>query len=87
VAGGVDVAEVTVNDLFSAGPRVAFHVTLHGPYAGGLDDVDAAAVGTPVALHVAGVATVDGDEVRELRAVTGKLGVAMRLASRPARRQ
>ena len=79
----LDVERVTVNDLFSAGPRAAFHVTLHGPYTGGLAGVDDAAVGQPVELNVAGVAEVDGDNVRDLRAVSGQLGIAMRL-SRPA---
>ena len=76
----LDVEHVTVNDLFSAGSRVAFHVTLGGPYTGGLDGVGAAAVGRPVELHVAGVADVVDGEVRDVRAVSGKLGVAMRLA-------
>ena len=78
----VDVERVTINDLFSAGSRVAFHVTLHGPYAGGLAGVDETAIGTPVDLHVAGVASVDDDGVRDLRAVSGKLGITLRLASR-----
>jgi len=34
---------------------------------------------------VAGLCTVDGGDVTDLRVVSGKLGVAMRL-SRPARR-
>ena len=78
----VDVERVTINDLFSAGSRVAFHVTLHGPYAGGLAGVDETATGTPVDLHVAGVASVDDHGVRDLRAVSGKLGITLRLASR-----
>ena len=82
----LDVEQVTINDLFSAGPRVAFHVTLHGPYTGALAGVDdGAARGRPVELNVAGLCTVDGGDVTDLRVVSGKLGVAMRL-SRPARR-
>ena len=41
--------------------------------------------GRPVELNVAGLCTVDGGDVTDLRVVSGKLGVAMRL-SRPARR-
>jgi hypothetical protein len=78
----VDVERVTINDLFSAGTRVAFHVTLHGPHAGSLAGVAGTAIGTPVDLHVAGVASVDDRGVRDLRAVSGKLGVTLRLASR-----
>jgi hypothetical protein len=79
----VDVERLTINDLFSAGPRVAFHITLHGPYTGGLAGVDDTAVGAPVDLHVAGVANVDDDAVRDLHAVSGKLGIRLRLAARP----
>jgi len=78
----VAVERVTIDDLFSAGPRVAFHLTLHGPYTGGLAAVDDAAIGSPVDLHVAGTASVDGEEVRDLRAVSGKLGITLRLATR-----
>ena len=76
----VDVERVTINDVFSAGPRVAFHVTLHGAYRGGLAGVDNTAIGTPVDLHVAGATDVVGGDVRNLVAVSGQLGVAMRLA-------
>ena len=78
----LDVERVTINDLFSAGPRVAFHVTLHGPYTGGLDGVDASVVGAPVDLNVAGVADVAGGTVRDVRAVSGKLGIALRHRAR-----
>ena len=78
----LDVEHATVDDLFSAGPRAAFHVTLRGPYTGGLAGVDDAMIGTPVELAVAGVADVDGGSVVDLRAVTGKLGIALRLARR-----
>ncbi len=84
VAHVVDVTDVTIDDLFSAGPRVAFHVTLHGAYAGGLDGVDPGNVGRPVSLAVAGVAEVTAGAVRNVRAVTGRLGVAMALARRSA---
>jgi hypothetical protein len=61
---------------------VAFHVTLHGPYTGGLAGVDTAAIGTAVDLHVAGVVSVDGNGARDVRAVSGKLGITLRLAAR-----
>lgn len=81
----VEVERVTIDDLFSAGSRVAFHVTLHGPYRGGLPGVDDATIGTPVDLHVAGVATVDGGEVRDLQAVSGKRGIGLRVGPRRPR--
>jgi predicted ester cyclase len=79
----VDTERVTIDDLFSAGSRVAFHVTLHGRYAGGLAGIEPAAVGEPVELAVAGVADVDGDTVCDLRAVTGSAAVIRRLRRRP----
>lgn len=72
----VDATEVVVNDLFSAGPRVAFHVTLRGTYRGGLDGLDAG-LGTPVELHAAGLLRVGGGgTVDEVRAVTSRRTVA-----------
>jgi hypothetical protein len=82
VARVLDVRDVTVNDLFSAGTRVAFHVTMHGPYAGGVDGVADGRAGHPVDLNVAGVADVVDGAVCNLHAVTGKLGVALRLRAR-----
>ncbi|MFN8023744.1 MAG: ester cyclase [Acidimicrobiales bacterium] len=80
----LDIERVVIDDLFSAGPRAAFHVTLHGPYIGGLD-VDPATVGRPVELHVAGVASVHDGMVCDLRAVSGKQGIALRHRIRPGR--
>ena len=81
----VDIDSVTIDDLFSAGSRVAFHITLHGPYRGGLAGVDDVKIGTAVDLHVAGMATVDGDGVRDLLAISGKRGISLRLGDRPPR--
>lgn len=78
----LDVERVTINDIFSAGPRVAFHVTLHGPYTGALGGVDPSATGEAVELNVAGIADVTDGTVSNLRAVSGKLGIILRLASR-----
>lgn len=79
----VDVESVEVLDLFSAGDRVAFHAVLRGPHLGGLggDEPD----GRPVALAVAGMATVEGDRVSDIRAVTDRWGAARdRAVRRPA---
>lgn len=92
----VEAHDVTVNDLFSAGPRVAFHVTLRGPYRGGVPGVAPEAVGAPVDLHVAGLALVVDGHVDEVRVVTSRRAVrhALRAPSpgtgagaRPARRR
>lgn len=68
----LDVDRVVVNDLFSAGPDVPFHVTMHGSYRGGLD-VDDRHVGDAASLHVAGIAHVEDGSVRSVRAVTARL--------------
>ena len=75
----LEVTDVDVHDLFSAGDRVAFHASLRGTYTGGLDGFDAD--GRPVHIDVAAIATVAGGAVSELHAVTDRFGTWMRLAS------
>jgi predicted ester cyclase len=74
----VDVDRVEVLDLFSAGLRVAFHASFAGRYAGGLDGIDAS--GQPASVAVAGLATVAGDRVTDLHAVTDRFGTSLALA-------
>ena len=50
-------SRVTVNDLFSAGTSVPFHVTMHGTYRGGLGAALDDQVGSPASLTVVGIAT------------------------------
>jgi hypothetical protein len=69
----IDVETVTVNDLFSAGSRVPFHVTLGGTYRGGLSPAAAEHLGAPASLAVAGIAEVVGHDISALRAVTARL--------------
>lgn len=52
-----------VDDVFSAGDRVAVRVTRTGTYAGGLDGVDDAAVGRPATLHLVALVRVAGGDV------------------------
>ena len=75
----LDATRVEVRDLFSAGDRVAFHVEASGQYRGGLADVGDEHVGTEVSLLVAGLATVDGDSVASVYAVTTRMGVRAQL--------
>jgi hypothetical protein len=72
----IDVEAVKVNDLFSAGSTVPFHVTLGGAFRGGLSPAAAEHVGASASLNVAGIAEVDGDEVSAIRAVTARLQTA-----------
>jgi len=69
----LDVTGVSVNDLFSAGSKVPFHVTLTGTYRGGLGDAARDHVGQPASLLVAGVAEVADGAVAAVRAVTTRL--------------
>lgn len=69
----IEVGTVTVDDLFSAGDRVAFHVTQRGRYAGGLPGCDHA-VGRPVTLRVSGLLTVRCGRVVAARSVTDRMG-------------
>jgi hypothetical protein len=76
----LEVEAVEVNDLFSAGARVAFHVTQRGRYRGGLPAADAAWTGRAAALRCVGLARVEGGEVRGVRAITDRFGMRAALA-------
>lgn len=77
----LDVADVVVNDIFSAGPRVPFHVTLRGPYRGGIAEVPDTHKGTEVTLQVAGIADLDasGAAVERVQAITTRAVVRFQL--------
>jgi hypothetical protein len=69
----IDVESVTVNDLFSAGSSVPFHVTMHGTYRGGLGDHLGPHVGSPASVNVVGIARVADGAVAHLDAITGRM--------------
>lgn len=73
-------ASSQVDDLFSAGPRVAFRVTCSGVYAGGLEDVARDRVGDSATLHLVGLVTVAEGRVSGGRIVRDRLGLARSLA-------
>ena len=80
----LDDVEQSVDDLFSAGLRVAFRLTERGRYRGGLDGVDAPADrwhGAEAALHLVGLVTVAGGRVVDGRIVSDRLGLARALAA------
>lgn len=67
----LDWEETRINDLFSAGPRVAAHFTVSGPYRGGVAGLPDAVVGQPAELHVAALFRVGADgEILDVRAVS-----------------
>jgi hypothetical protein len=76
----IDVEKIEVNDLFSAGVRVAFHVTQHGRYRGGLRGTEPSWAGRAASLRCVGLARVEAGEVREVRAITDRLGMRAGLA-------
>jgi hypothetical protein len=76
----LDVEKVEVNDFFSAGDRVAFHVTQRGRYRGGLRGADESWVGREAGLRCVGLARVEGGAVSEVRAITDRLGMRAGLA-------
>ena len=74
-------SRVEILDLFSAGSRVAFHASLTGRYLGGLPQADEHR-GAETSLNVAGIITVTGKEVRDVRLVTDRLGTWSRLTGK-----
>lgn len=67
---------LTINTLFTAGNRAAFHVACHGTYAGGFVDVDVALAGHPVTLLMAGMMTVGDDgAVSDVQLSADRLGL------------
>jgi hypothetical protein len=72
----IEVESVVINDLFSAGDRVAFHVSQHGPYVGGLPGVDESRRGASARLDCAGLATLKDGQLESVRVVTDRLGTA-----------
>jgi hypothetical protein len=72
----IEVEKVVVNDLFSAGDRVAFHVSQTGRYRGGLPGVADARLGDLARLDCAGLARVVDGRVGAVRAITDRMGTA-----------
>ena len=75
-----------INDLFSAGNRVPFHITQSGKYRGGIAGLDEQYVGRDAVLYVAGVATVQDKTVTHVRAITDRWGLKTRLLQREVQR-
>ena len=75
----LEETSVEVDEIFAAGPRVAFHARRRGRYQGGLDGVPEAAHGRPAALDLAGILTVSGGAVQSGHIVRDRLGLARSL--------
>lgn len=70
----IDIESVVVNDLFSAGDRVAFHISQMGSYRAGWPGIDEALLGKTTTMSCAGFATVEGGAVTHVWAITDQLG-------------
>ena len=73
----LSVEAVEVDDLFSAGERVAFRITMRGAYTGGLNGIEP--TGQPMAIAVAGIAGVGDGVVADVHAVTDRFGAWLAL--------
>ena len=71
----IAVDEFHVEELFSAGERVAFRVVGHGSYAGGFTDIDRSRVGRRIALSVAGMLTARAGQVADVQIAFDRLGL------------
>ncbi|MGK0418294.1 nuclear transport factor 2 family protein [Haliea sp.] len=71
----VDIQATTIDELFSAGNRVAFHLQHEARYRGGFAGLDSALVGSAVTVRAAGMLTVCGGEVVEASITTDRLGL------------
>ena len=75
----LDDLEVTVDDLFSAGDRIAAGITMRGRYAGGLDEVPEQAHGHEARMQATVLARVEASEVADLQMVRDRWGMIRRL--------
>lgn len=67
---------LTINTLFTAGNRAAFHVACAGTYAGGFDDIDPALTGRPATLLMAGMMALDeSGTVSDVQLSADRLGL------------
>lgn len=79
----LDVEQCRVDELFSAGDQVAFHVAQTGRYLGGLDGLEKL-VGETMTVESAGIVTVHDGQVIDGRVVRDRLGAARGLQAASA---
>lgn len=78
-AGLVHIADIRIDEMFSAGDRVALHAQYRGTYAGGFGDLSPLLVGCPAMLRIAALLKVRKGEVVEARITTDRLGLSRAL--------
>ena len=71
----VAIETITIDQLFSAGHRGAFHLTCGGTYSGGFDDIDPARIGDSATLRLAGIFDVACGQVSQIQVTADRLGL------------
>ena len=82
LVSSIEVSEVVINDLFSAGDRVAFRVTQTGVYRGGLPGLSPDLQSHQTLLRCAGIAHIRDGIVGEVLVITDRLGARALLLKR-----
>jgi hypothetical protein len=77
--GILEPDRVLINDLFSAGDQVAFHIAQQGRLTADFSVNRPERVGTDVTLHMAGVVTVRDGMILSGRVIRDRLGLQRRL--------
>ena len=75
----LDPTTVQIDDMFSAGDRVAFHIAQSGNLSEDFREGHGAPAGTPVVLHMSGIVTVKDGAVVSGRIIRDRLGLLRRL--------
>ena len=71
----VEPQTLTIDTLFTAGTRAAFHLVCEGGYAGGFPDIDPALAGRKLSLSVAGILDVMDGAVSRVQLSADRLGL------------
>jgi predicted ester cyclase len=69
------IEAVTINQLFSAGNRGAFHLTCSAAYSSGFEDIDPGRTGQSVSLRLAGIFDVAGGQISRVQVTADRLGL------------
>jgi predicted ester cyclase len=75
----IDPSSTTVEDIFSAGQKVAFKVRWDGTYSGGIFGVDESRQGSDTSMDATGVATVTDGTMMNTHMVLDRYGLRHRL--------
>jgi hypothetical protein len=71
----VDAKSISINELFSAGSKVAFHVNVDGIYAGGIEGIPESLEGAECSMAMAGLVVVENEKVAAGRVIRDRLGL------------